>query len=75
MFFDPPQDFLLKYFSPLRPTILEDEIHAMTSANQLAPKQITNDNDSMTGEFYKNVYQKLSPKQTQTEDLRKQENI
>ena len=33
------------------------------------------DNDSMTAEFYKNVYQELSLKQLQTEDLRKQESI
>ena len=33
------------------------------------------DNDSMAAEFYKNVYQDLSPKQLQTEDLRKQESI
>ena len=29
----------------------------------------------MTAEFYKNVYQELSPKQRQTEHLRKQESI
>ena len=29
----------------------------------------------MTAKFYKNVYQDLSPKQLQTEDLRKQESI
>ena len=29
----------------------------------------------MTLEFYKNVYQDLSPKQLQTEDLRKKESI
>ena len=29
----------------------------------------------MTPEFYKNVYQDLSPKQLQTEDLRKEESI
>ena len=39
---DPPQDFLLKIFSPLPPTILEDQVHAMTLPNQLAPEQITN---------------------------------
>ena len=33
------------------------------------------DNGSMTAEFYKNVYQELSPKQLQTKDLRKQESI
>ena len=33
------------------------------------------DNDSMAAEFYKNVYHDLSPKQLQTEDLRKQESI
>ena len=31
-FSDPPQDFLLKFFSPLPHTILEDEIHTMTRA-------------------------------------------
>ena len=32
-------------------------------------------NGSMTAEFFKNVYQDLSPKQLQTKDLRKQESI
>ena len=49
----------------------------MTLPNQLAAKQITkpSDNDSITAEFYKNVYQDLSPEKLQIEDLGKQESI
>ena len=49
----------------------------MTLPNQLAAKQIIkpSDNDSITAEFYKNVYQDLSPEKLQIEDLGKQESI
>ena len=40
--------------------ILEDGMHPMTLANQLAPtqKSKSSGNDSMTADFYKSIYQK-----------------
>ena len=47
----------------------------MTLPNQEATNNNSSDNDSMTTEFNKNVYQDFAPKQLRSQDLRKQESI
>ena len=58
--------------------MLKDEVYTCHNITKSAGSQTNNkplDNDSMTEKFCKNIYQDLSLKQLQTEDLRKQESI